>query len=32
MISRFFGMSALAVTLALPSLAQAQGVPGGVER
>jgi Protein of unknown function (DUF1236) len=32
MIRRFIGVTALAATLALPVLAQAQGVPGGVER
>jgi len=32
MIRRFIGITALAAALALPSLAQAQGVPGGVER
>ena len=32
MISRFIGMTALVAALAVPSLAQAQGVPGGVER
>jgi hypothetical protein len=32
MICRFIGVTALAATLAFPVLAQAQGVPGGVER
>ena len=32
MIGRFIGMTALVAALAVPSLAQAQGVPGGVER
>ena len=32
MINRFIGIGVLAVTLALPALAQAQGVPGGMER
>ena len=32
MIRRFIGTTALVVTLALPSLALAQGIPGGVER
>src|SRR6185437_6581245 len=32
MIGRFIGMTALVAALALPSLAQAQGVPGGIER
>jgi Protein of unknown function (DUF1236) len=32
MIRRFIGVTALAAALAFPVLAQAQGVPGGVER
>jgi hypothetical protein len=32
MIRRFIGITALAFAVALPVLAQAQGVPGGVER
>jgi hypothetical protein len=32
MIRRFIGTTALVATLALPSLALAQGIPGGVER
>jgi hypothetical protein len=32
MIRRYIGTVAVAAMLALPSLAQAQGVPGGVER
>jgi hypothetical protein len=32
MIRRFLGTAAIVAVLALPSLAQAQGVPGGVER
>jgi hypothetical protein len=32
MIRRFLGTAAIFAALALPSLAQAQGVPGGVER
>ena len=32
MIGRFIGMTALVAALAVPSLAQAQGVPGGIER
>ncbi len=32
MIRRFIGTAAIVTALALPSLAQAQGVPGGVER
>jgi len=32
MIRRYIGIAALAATVALPVLAYAQGVPGGVER
>jgi Protein of unknown function (DUF1236) len=32
MIRRFLGTAAIVAVFALPSLAQAQGVPGGVER
>ena len=32
MIRRFLGTAAIVAVLAIPSLAQAQGVPGGVER
>jgi hypothetical protein len=32
MIRRFLGTAAIVVALALPSLAQTQGIPGGVER
>jgi hypothetical protein len=32
MIRRFLGTATIVAALALPSLAQAQGVPGGVER
>jgi hypothetical protein len=32
MIRRFIGIIALAAAMALPAVAQAQGVPGGVER
>ncbi|MBU6456239.1 MAG: DUF1236 domain-containing protein [Bradyrhizobium sp.] len=32
MIHRFIGMTALVAALALPSLAQAQGIPGGIEQ
>src|SRR6202158_5509949 len=32
MIRRLFGIAALAAVVALPVVAQAQGVPGGVER
>ncbi len=32
MIRRFIGTAAIVATLALPTLAQAQGVPGGIER
>jgi len=32
MIRRFLGTAAVVAVLALPSLAQAQGVPGGIER
>jgi hypothetical protein len=32
MIRRFIGIVAFAATVALPIVAQAQGVPGGVER
>ena len=32
MIRRFFGVTALVAAIALPTLAQAQGVPGGIER
>jgi hypothetical protein len=32
MIRRFIGIAALATMVALPVVAQAQGVPGGVER
>ena len=32
MIRRFFGTAALVAVLAIPSLALAQGVPGGIER
>ena len=32
MIRRYIGIAALAVTVSLPVLAHAQGVPGGVER
>jgi hypothetical protein len=32
MIRRFIGITALAFVVAVPVLAQAQGVPGGVER
>ena len=32
MIRRFIGIAALAATVALPVMAQAQGVPGGIER
>ena len=32
MISRFIGATAVVAILAIPSLAQAQGVPGGIER
>jgi hypothetical protein len=32
MIRRYIGIAALAATVALPALAHAQGVPGGVER
>ena len=32
MIRRLIGIAALAVIVTLPALAQAQGVPGGVER
>jgi hypothetical protein len=32
MIRRFIGISVLAAALALPVMAQAQGVPGGIER
>ena len=32
MIRRYIGIAALAATVALPVLAHAQGVPGGVER
>jgi hypothetical protein len=32
MIRRFIGIAALAAVVALPVVAQAQGVPGGVER
>jgi hypothetical protein len=31
MIRRFIGIAALAATVALPAVAQAQGVPGGIE-
>ena len=32
MIRRFIGIAAIVTAVALPNLAQAQGVPGGVER
>ena len=32
MIRRYIGIAALAATVALPVLAHAQGVPGGIER
>ena len=32
MIRRFIGIAALAAAVALPAVAQAQGVPGGIER
>ena len=32
MIRRFIGVAAIVTAVALPNLAQAQGVPGGVER
>jgi hypothetical protein len=32
MISRILGATAIVATLAMPALAQAQGVPGGIER
>jgi hypothetical protein len=32
MIRRYIGIAALAATVVLPVIAQAQGVPGGVER
>ena len=32
MIRRFIGTAAVVATLAIPSMAQAQGVPGGIER
>jgi hypothetical protein len=32
MIRRFIGIAAIVAAVALPNLAQAQGVPGGVER
>jgi hypothetical protein len=32
MIRRFIGIAALAAAVALPVVAQAQGIPGGVER
>jgi hypothetical protein len=32
MIRRLLGAAAVVAVLAIPSLAQAQGVPGGVER
>src|ERR1700688_3936762 len=32
MIRRFIGTAAVIATLAIPSMAQAQGVPGGIER
>jgi Protein of unknown function (DUF1236) len=32
MIRRFIGTAALVAAIALPAIAQAQGVPGGVER
>src|ERR1700688_4395383 len=32
MIRRFIGTAAAIATLAIPSMAQAQGVPGGIER
>ena len=32
MIRRYIGIAALAVTVSLPVLAHAQGVPGGIER
>ena len=32
MIRRFVGIAALVTAIALPVMAQAQGVPGGVER
>jgi hypothetical protein len=32
MIRRFIGIAALAAVVALPVVAQAQGVPGGIER
>jgi hypothetical protein len=32
MIRRFIGTAAVVAVLAIPSLAQAQGVPGGIER
>jgi hypothetical protein len=32
MIRRFFGVTALVAAIALPTLAHAQGVPGGIER
>src|SRR4051812_18833622 len=32
MIRRFIGVAAIAAAVALPNVAQAQGVPGGIER
>jgi hypothetical protein len=32
MIRRFLGTAAIVATLAIPAIAQAQGVPGGIER
>ena len=32
MIRRFFGVTVFVAAIALPALAQAQGVPGGIER
>src|ERR1700720_455196 len=32
MIRRLFGIAAVAAVMAIPAVAQAQGVPGGVER
>ena len=32
MIRRLLGTAAIVATLAVPALAQAQGVPGGIER
>src|SRR3954447_22515496 len=32
MIRRFIGVAAIVAAVALPNLAQAQGVPGGIER